>query len=112
MVIMFILSGCTPGGMTPEESASASMAARNEAACACLEIWVNTEADQATIDEGLNPPNEYDDPTLWMDASGYYHVYYPVPPYFDVWITSHNVGFYRIIIALNEGLGCPFSQTP
>ena len=88
------------------------MAARNEAACACLEIWVNTEADQETIDAGLHPKSAAEIPLLWVDDTGYYHVVYPEPPGFQWWIWEYNIGYVEILIALNEGLGCPYSQTP
>ncbi|MCL2490910.1 MAG: hypothetical protein FWF36_09385 [Propionibacteriaceae bacterium] len=113
--VAVVMCGCGSGAAQraaeAEASASASAsAARQQAADACLDVWLNTLAPKSTIDAGLQPVDDGQTtypPVVTQNANGYYHGDHTVYG-FDVWVEANEVPWPDIEASIYYGNGCPY----
>ena len=103
------LSGCSD--QTESEDESSQAAQMNQEAEDCLNLWLNTQAPQWVIDDGMEPTHDRAGGSapspVFQDNNGVYHINRSSPG-FKTW-SEHGVPWGDIKGAILDGQGCPFS---
>jgi len=105
VVLLAILAGCSrsPPGVSSAESESQRAAQMDQEVEDCLNAWLNTEAPQRILDDGI----------AWgavtVDSeSGRYAVHSEGEPFIR-WTNSDSVPWSVIRTSIFQGQGCPYS---
>jgi len=106
-----IWSGDTPTPTPTVDQASVDGQAKQQVAESCLDLWVNAFAPQTIRDNGEamtdSSGGPVDEPVLVREEDGHLHVD-TTSRFFDRWITTNDVPWTDIQIALLAGVGCPY----
>jgi len=113
ILLAMCLSGCdlSPGNVS---TPGLDQVTRDQMASDCLDLWINTDAPQTTIDAGLvvtSPDGKpIAEPAVILGSDGRYHVNLTSDD-FTEWVTADNVPQEHITASTLYGQACPYDST-
>jgi len=110
VLVVVCLSGCgpVPDGMpTSTPTPSLSFEVRMSLATGCMDLWLNTEAPQDMIDQGMSTTDIYGTVAVTQDQYGTYYAH-PDTDAFAAWAGMGENPWPTITGAIQHELGCPY----
>ena len=114
VLLAVCLSGCgllsgdtSSAGPTSAATASLNLETRQRMTTDCMDLWLNTEAPQDVIDEGMGVTDGSGATAVIQDSSGMYHVQFGTGA-LAAWAGMGDNPWSDIFIAISNGVGCPY----
>jgi len=110
VLLVVCLSGCVPapdGMLTSTPTPSINLETRQRMATDCMDFWLNTEAPQDIIEDGMSVTDDSGATAVIQDSSGMYHIQFGTGA-FAAWAGTGDNPWSVIFVAISNGLGCPY----
>jgi len=110
LIVVMCLAGCGPVSGGTSATSAPTTSDTDQMVADCLDLWLNTDATQTVIDNGMTDVDNDGLPVhvVTQNADGSYHADQTSPDFFNWVISNYGMPWAGIRIAIFNGVGCPY----